>query len=228
MRVIVCGDTHGNFRDLFQIEDMEPDLILQCGDFGYWPRAAVWQRLSLFFFMDMPVHWCDGNHEDHYALAALRGEAPTPRAHEIKENIIWQDRGSTLTLPDGRVVLFAGGAFSVDAATREEGKTLFSEAEILTDRDFARFPDTHVDIVISHTCPARLAPPVLGDMAQWEQPDPTRTTLDRVWDRYRPSLWFFGHWHVRKSGILDGCEWHALSALDTTGPLEEGYFLLES
>ena len=227
MKIIIAGDTHGRFSELFKLEDMDPDLILQCGDFGYWPKINACQRAMAFFFLGMPCHFVDGNHEDHRALAELRGADPKPRAHEIKENVIWQDRGSTLTLPDGRTVLFAGGAFSVDWSVRTDGLDWFQAEEILTERDFARFSGGKVDIVVSHTCPGRLTAPILGDMARWEQPDPSRAVLDKVWDRYRPSMWFFGHWHTRISGLLDGCEWHALAPLDGSSPLKDGIFVME-
>lgn len=227
MKIIIAGDTHGRLSELFKLEEMEPDLILQCGDFGYWPNSNAYHRAMAFFFLDMPCHFVDGNHEDHRALAELRGTDRKPRAHEIKENVIWQDRGSTLTLPDGRTVLFAGGAFSVDWSVRTNGLDWFQAEELLTERDFAQFPDCPVDIVISHTCPNLFLGPLMGDMVRFEQADPSRAMLDKVFDRYRPSLWFFGHWHTRVSGTLDACEWHGLTSLDGSEPLEDGFFVLE-
>lgn len=42
-------------------------------------------------------------------------------ATEVAPGVIYQPSGSTLTLPDGRVVLFLGGAKSVDWPLRTGG-----------------------------------------------------------------------------------------------------------
>lgn len=182
------------------------------------------------------IHFCDGNHEDHAALRRLMAgeaiyrdrhwrvhppaeplavpEGYQPQAHEVfpDTKIFFQARGSTLTLPDGRVILFAGGADSQDATERTRNFDWFAQ-EMLTDEDFARFPDTHVDIVISHTCPTVFS---LGTLplgpCQEKIKDPSRAILDRVWDKYRPSRWYFGHWHLSRTGNHRGCRWSGLNA----------------
>ena len=222
MRVIFIGDIHGNFHMLHRFRSLfrQPDLVIQCGDFGY-------QHGETMTATPYPVHFCDGNHENFHDLFLNRAGDPTPRAHEIIPNLFWQDRGSTLTLPDGRVVLFAGGAFSVDWPLRTEGLDLFSREELLSDEDFSRFPDCKVDIVVSHTMPSRLLPEFLGSMLQFETRDPSCDVLDKVFDRYRPKLWFFGHWHERRIVEMDGCTFHALGAFDSGSSLDEGQYLLE-
>lgn len=38
-KVMACGDTHGNWGKLNQlIANKKPDIILQTGDFGWWPK----------------------------------------------------------------------------------------------------------------------------------------------------------------------------------------------
>ena len=51
-----------------------------------------------------------------------------------------------MALPDGRTVLFMGGALSVDKAWRTPGYDWFPE-ESITTGDLDRLPDVHVDIV---------------------------------------------------------------------------------
>ena len=43
MKVIVIGDVHGEFNKLnaFLNKPKNIDIILQCGDFGYWPKSGI-------------------------------------------------------------------------------------------------------------------------------------------------------------------------------------------
>jgi hypothetical protein len=200
----MVGDTHADWGALEVLIDMEkPELILQCGDFGYWPRLADvpqppdtsnWPR----------IHFCDGNHEDHDALAQRESD-------EVLPNVVYQPRGSTLTLPDGRVVLFLGGATSIDKAARVMGRDWFPQ-EVPGYEVFEALDGVgRVDIVVSHTCPQEfeMSSGRSGEDVRFR--DPTRDLLSYVLDNYRPAQWFFGHWHVRRSGDAMGCHWTALA-----------------
>jgi hypothetical protein len=217
MKIMVLGDVHGRWRSLNElIAGTGPDIILQCGDFGYFPRLArpdggrpndPTGRLTT----RARVHWCDGNHEDHETLAMLRENLGEGRrgSFEVATNVFWQDRGSTLTLPDGRVVLFMGGADSIDKKLRLNGRDWFP-GELISMGDIMALPDGPVDIVISHTCPSRFRLPVPdAEKAR----DPSRKLLDEVFERYRPSLWYFGHWHKRMKGRYHKCRWTCLDKL---------------
>jgi len=192
---------------------------LQCGDFGYFPDEAEFDPAKKLKSGGVPVHWCDGNHEDHGALAKFRSDPPT--GHEVSENCVYQERGSTLTLPDGRVVLFMGGGDSIDKHERVEGVDWFP-TELLTEADLARLPDCQVDIVISHTFPAcfcvrKIFVPMGNYPLKLDLSDPTEEVLDAVFERYRPSRWYFGHWHKYLTGEHRGCQWTALSYASHTG-----------
>ncbi len=244
MRVLIVGDLHGHVYELARFLESGADLALQVGDFGYWPRAQwVAKRLHSLVGekgLPFPVHFCDGNHEDHHALNNLRwggkygaprpeGWNDPPRAYRVAPGVFWQSRGSTLTLPDGRVVLFVGGAWSVDWSRRRDGVSWFKKEEILSEWDYARFPDVHVDIVVSHTSPhlfGKWEPP--SDLPFKVLPDPSQDVLDKVFEKYRPSLWFFGHFHRRRSGEVDGCKWQSLGAMDGSADrFSDGCFVLE-
>ena len=60
MSIIIAGDFHGNFGPVNTlIAKYKPSMILQCGDFGWWPRfhgqqykigymkTAIWNQYSL-------------------------------------------------------------------------------------------------------------------------------------------------------------------------------------
>lgn len=208
--ILIIGDIHGYFTvlDAF-IKRLEPLLVLQCGDFGIWPGRNI-DRLAAGFKTDagqtVPIHFCDGNHENHHELRKLCGL--TTAALEVGDCVFYQPRGSTITLPNGHVVLFAGGADSVDKDMRTPGLDWFPE-EILTENDFEHFPDIpSVNIVISHSAPASLKLPPLLDAQKY--PDPSRDVLDKVLQRYRPKQWFCAHYHTAFSGKIKNCQIQAL------------------
>jgi predicted nucleotidyltransferase len=222
--ILIVGDVHGNHELLSRlIRVLQPKMVLQCGDFGYFPRLEYIPpegSPTVYPFKlegrletgGVPVHWCDGNHEDHETLAKLRvGQAG---AHEVAPNCFYQDRGSTLTLPDGRTALFSGGAESWDRAWRTEGRDWFAQ-ELLTVADLARFPNCQVDVVISHTAPALIEVGHFDNRAhRAKQDDPSRPVLDEVFFRYRPRHWYFGHWHEARHDIKLQTKFLALDKLE--------------
>jgi hypothetical protein len=210
MSTYVIGDTHGEFGALNAwINRTKPDLVLSCGDFGYWPRWGEpqrnknWPKAKLEpKLQDGKLLFCDGNHEDHeeLMLAVARGEL------EVLPKTFYQPRGSTYTLPDGRVVLFVGGALSPDASMRTQGRDWFQQ-EIITYSDMWALPDVDVDIVISHTAPREFD---LDSLLSLKLKDPCRDALSIVLDKYKPSKWYFGHFHFFKQGVHEDCEWTVL------------------
>ncbi|HRY13653.1 MAG TPA: metallophosphoesterase [Syntrophomonadaceae bacterium] len=207
MRILAVGDVHGAFERLnYLIDQEEPDIILQVGDFGYWPRLED-QELVKINTSRTRVYFCEGNNDDLDHLNAL---VKTPgQPVEIAPNIIYMPRGSVLQLDDGRRVLFMGGAKSVDRWRRYEGWDWFPE-EIITERDLAQLPDTSIDIVISHTCPEEF-PIEKARRQKIKDIDPSRQMLSRVLHKYRPSLWYFGHWHTCGEGTYQDTTWVCLN-----------------
>lgn len=205
--ILVVGDTHGEFNHLNTlISKKQPSIILQVGDFGYWPKLRDNKKLKN---KDTIVYFCDGNHEDHESLRNLEN-------NEIQQNIFYMRRGSTLTLPDGRTVLFMGGAFSHDWRYkefgsdewkyREPGIDWFPIMELVTEEDINKIPDVEIDIVISHT-----APKEFYVLSSYSMEDPSRECLSQILKKYQPKLWFFGHFHLYRMGFDYGCKWTGLS-----------------
>ena len=180
--IIVVGDLHGVWGPFnAMINEKNPNIILQCGDFGWWPKfhdttnmwsgeyedisdeiiGDPWQRVMAkrvpkpwdqfgIKANDTKVYWCDGNHEDHWDLIEERNYMKAPC--EMMPNVYYMKRGSVLQLPDGRNVLFMGGADSIDKGARTVGLDWFPE-EVINQKNVYGLPDTKVDVVISHTCP---------------------------------------------------------------------------
>jgi hypothetical protein len=198
MKTLVVGDVHGKFGKFKKlIKGM--DLCIQVGDFGYWPGWQSYEELQGF---RIPVHFCDGNHENHDLLARA--------SNPLKSNLYYQPRGSILGLPDGRNALFVGGALSVDKHLRTPGHDWFPEETCC----FLELPDVQVDVVFSHTCPEAWVPEVLKKVGGTYATDPTGYVLQEVLEKYNPELWYFGHWHVSMEGSWKGTRWKALNELE--------------
>lgn len=226
MKIMVLGDVHGDWSALNKLLNRKlPDIVLQCGDFGYWPNfvpEASYFDIKLLRRVrrracnigprvnkGCKLMWCDGNHEDHWSLKQRKTD-------ELWPGVVYMPRGTVTKLPDGRKVMFVGGATSVDKDTRKLGVDWFPE-EVISMSDYASFPPSHkVDIVISHTCPTQFA---MRD--GYHDNDCSRTALSSVLEYYRPDRWYFGHWHSNKRGrYVDfgvDCEWQALNMNGRTG-----------
>ncbi len=79
--VLVAGDTHGNWRWTCHLAALavanECELIVQVGDFGYFPRMAGGDRFLDEVDAALATHgigmwFIDGNHDDHSALVEHR------------------------------------------------------------------------------------------------------------------------------------------------------------
>ena len=230
--IIVCGDIHGYWRYLNTlINKKKPTLILQCGDWGFFPhhaRKAFTKngvRYSGFDPWGVKAHntkviFCPGNHDCWWDLQ-LWDDLELP---EMYHNVFYAKRGTTYTLPDGRVVLFMGGAASIDKASRTIGIDWWPE-EMISISELYKLEEReleNVDIIISHTCPQEFNPllnpkkPYNG----WEYKfhDSSQEVLSELLYMYKPSLWYFGHFHVYMEGFFEetGTKWLCLNDTPNT------------
>jgi Icc-related predicted phosphoesterase len=222
---LVVGDIHGEFAKLNKIINRRRDsidMILQCGDWGYWPKfhgTTYVDRITGKVKIEnnynvkngkTKIYFCDGNHEDHESLNKLE-------SNEIIPNIFYMKRGTTLTLDDGRVVLFIGGASSIDKEFRTPGYDWFPE-EAITQQDIYNLPDMKIDIVISHTCPREFYNKLKfrNNFVSLKVNDPSMDALSYVLNKYKPPLWYFAHFHLFKQGYDSNCRWTALSYIGSS------------
>lgn len=236
---IVVGDIHGEwskFNTLInEFEQKNPNKILMficLGDFGFWPNITHWEvtvysgglektkkiknlhpRDGIKKRSNTIIRWIDGNHEDHWEIAKLTD-------NEIGPNIFYQPRGSTITLDDGRKVLFMGGANSIDKLSRTIGHTWFPEETIST-KDMYNLPDEKIDIIMSHTCPLDWLHEMLRHDTR-KATDPSNEALSQLLRIYNPKLWFLGHWHKYIEGMWRGqTKWYALNM-----PTKSGWWMI--
>ena len=221
-------------------------VILQAGDFGYWPHKhrhrsfsrslrTLWSQDGIKNAMPgirdgrIKIYWCDGNHENHDALDALERAATTDtleeRFIETMPGVSFAPFGSVLRLLDGTTVLFCGGAESTDKEFRVPGDTWWPQ-EAIDEWDMARLPppgSLTVDWVISHTCPSYFQVSTVHGNPE-KNTDSSKRFLDRVFDTYRPNRWWFGHYHDHQHGMYEGCVW---TMLDRCGSPSGGKWVEE-
>lgn len=214
MKIIVAGDVHAEWGVLnAMIARQKPDILLQCGDFGWWPKDKLYP--IKIKNGNCEIYWCDGNHEDHASLAKLKTTL-------VKPNVRYMPRASVLPLPDGRNVLFMGGAFSIDWRRRIDRFNWFREEELINQRDLdlLDYIDRKIDIVVSHTCPKTFMDQ--KDLFySYRMIEPCNYALDIVLEKFKPDLWYFGHFHKYATGQYENTKWTALSMARETNWWEE-------
>lgn len=211
-RIVVAGDTHANTGWTFNLVHKarkalageDPRIVLQAGDFGFWPRQEGGRRFlitvdEVLDAYDMELWWVDGNHEDHAQLAMLESQ-PHPVLGEVKRvgnRIIYLPRGTRWTW-HGKTWIALGGAVSIDKDAREEGWDWFPEEALTLGEVRAAVKAGPADVLVSHDAPASvplpLSPSFLGKrtladcVAHRELLEEARTGLG-------VSHVFHGHYH---------------------------------
>jgi Icc-related predicted phosphoesterase len=226
-KIMIVGDVHGEWDKLNDlINHKKPDIILQCGDFGWWPnleckaktlygglKQKSW-KLEGIKANNTKIYWCDGNHEDHYALERFTPDKPR-YSILLYKGVYYMPRGSVFKLPDGRNVMFIGGADSIDKNHRTLGIDWFEEELInYEQQNHILDYDEKVDIIISHTCPLEWEP---RECLFGKEQDPTRKILSAVLEKFKPDMWIHGHWHIEKSGKHNNTYWESLSCPGSQG-----------
>lgn len=237
--IMAVGDTHGDWSHLNQlINKKHPDIILQCGDWGWWPkfhnttmvfngyetvelttndgrkiRHRIAKKWDLFAIKPQKtkIYWCDGNHEDHWDLKEERNYIPSPC--ETQKNVYYMKRGSVLTLPDGKNIMFFGGATSIDKEYRKIGLDWFPE-ETIADSDIRNLPNSKIDIMVTHTCPLEVNKFLNNKTNVWAAEklrDPSQDALSYLLNRYNPELWFFGHFHTTLKTKISNTTFYAMN-----------------
>lgn len=228
MKILMVGDIHGEWGKLNAlINKQKPDILFQLGDFGFWPslseekisygwggHATIYTKkdtdcLSNIKPKNTKIYWLCGNHEQHSELNKYQDG----KIHELEKNIFFCSRGSSLVLPDGRKILFIGGAISIDKNQRTPGIDWFPE-ETISYEDYEKcMIHDRIDVVMSHTCPEYFTPDLMnGNMSKIY--DPSCVALNGIFDKYKPDLWYFAHWHLFKEEYFNGCYWTCLNYIE--------------
>lgn len=205
MKILVVGDSHANkawmLNNVFTAAAThDVDLILQVGDFGFWPRLpGGLDFIKTMKFAPVPVWFLRGNHEDHPGLFEYGNE---PGIVEVAANLYWLPDGTPLDF-DGVSGLVCGGAHSIDKNYRKEGINYFESEEITDEAIEMCRAQGQVDILFSHDAPAGYRIPGLmsDDLLpyDWATELPachdSRMSMLRVAENAKPKAVIHGHYH---------------------------------
>lgn len=214
--IYVTGDIHGRVeRILYQIQrlDIQPeDTIVLLGDAGlnyYGNYLGDWDRKKALDQADVTIFCIHGNHEMRpesivsYRLREWRGGQVY--YEEEFPNLLFAKDGEVYDL-DGKSAIVMGGAYSVDKYYRvPRGYPWFEDEQPSeeTKRRVEQVLDERgwkVDLVLSHTCPAKYIPTeaFLPGLDQASVDRSTEDWLDVIEDRLDYRQWYCGHWHINK------------------------------
>jgi predicted phosphodiesterase len=197
--ILFVGDAHGNMpymNHVFNVaKNAEVDLVIQVGDFGFWPDSQFARKIYKRFKQGgLPLWVIEGNHDWPVEAAQFTQE---PRLEPGLRHIA---RGTTWTV-DGIKFGFMGGAVSVDQKQRVIGRSWWPE-EVVSESDVERaISNGPVDVWVTHDSvdlPPGKKRWQFGhrvDLAVSIQADYMR----QIFDTLKPRLHIHGHHHYRYS-----------------------------
>ena len=199
------GDVHGLFARYEKIIKEHPDTI-QVGDMGVgfrrWPHGE-WEANPPY---DKMVHsrarFIRGNHDNPFICAH--------HSQCIKD-------GHVEKFPDGRVVMFIGGALSIDKDYRIEDYSWWPEEELSQKCMWEiakRYEDVRPDVMVTHDIPVAAIQNLLPISHHLWDSSRTQQFLQALWNTHKPKLWVHGHHHISSDKVLEGTRFVCLAELE--------------
>jgi len=214
--VFFTGDIHGDIYSVIEfIEEQEltsDDIIVLLGDVGLnffgnrYGDSKRKRKLNSFSVHILCIH---GNHEmrpdtlSTYREYDWQGgkvyqEMAYPYLHFAKDGEIYE--------LDGRTAIAIGGAYSVDKYYRLRTNGYWWSDEQPSEKIKRKVEsklesiDWKIDLVLSHTCPAKYMPieAYMPGLQQDQVDHGTENWLDSIEDKLDYSAWYCGHWHINK------------------------------
>lgn len=213
-KIAIVGDWHGHSHAAHAravvkaASEAGIELMIHVGDLGY--RFAHPEYVGFDAALDailaeyaMTLIWVDGNHENHGLLKSLALREDGLAVCDDHGRILYSPRGAYW---DWRGLRFGtlGGARTVNGHRLQEGVSVFSKLELISDADVERLGLAgKLDVLIAHDSPATMTYTHRADILPLdiEVTDSNRAKLQRAIELCRPSLFFGGHWHVRREEL---------------------------
>lgn len=219
MSIYITGDTHGEVEALLKRTEKitntltENDNIIVCGDFGFVFRydrindryADEWKLDKLEELFPCELLFVSGNHENFDRLYALPDEERYGgTVKKVRNGIFLLKRGEIYEI-EGKTFFAFGGAYSVDRPFRTENYTWWPQ-ELPSPEEYQHGirnlqKHTHIDFIITHTCPLRIAH-WMGRCVNTHDAELTGF-FDWIFDTVDFKQWYFGHWHCDRGFYND-------------------------
>lgn len=215
--VYITGDIHGKAKRISQFcrkfDLNKEDVVIILGDVGinYFGPDSWQDRKEKMELAKLPctIFCIQGNHE----------QRPThfPELYHLKEwnggsvwyetefpNILFAKDGDIYNINDKKYLVI-GGAYSVDKNYRLSigGKWWKDEQPSQEIKKYVEEQvkiNPSVDVVLTHTCPAKYIPVecFLSFVDQSTVDNSTEEWLDSIENQLDYKAWFCGHWHTTK------------------------------
>jgi hypothetical protein len=208
--MIMIGDVHGCWADLvarLQSGNVHNQHLVQVGDFGLGfgnPNAEARQLALLDRYLAQNgcvLLAARGNHDCPDAFTANSQQRQWKTIHLVPDY--------TVLSVDGKRLLFAGGAISIDRKLRTAGADYWrDEGFVLDPARLDQLDLTDLYGVVTHTAPEGVYPYALGDLVYHyayrdvhllaELPAERRALAEfraLVEQRATPTFWWYGHFH---------------------------------
>lgn len=231
------GDTHG-MRPVFSIVDrlkIEKSNLIHVGDFGLGFVSIMQDVKNLEVVDEMlmdtqnKLYVVRGNHDNPIFWDKSKG-LNLPKLH----NIHLVDDYSVLDI-EGKKILCVGGGISIDRQIRKDDRPYPSwwqdEEFQWHPGKFNRVVNNHktMDIIVTHSAPSACYPrgvdaPIVNDWHNIElqhgnnlkgELQMERKKIDMLKDAilkaYKPTNWFYGHFHTSKTEVIDSVKFQALN-----------------
>lgn len=214
MAVYITGDIHGSVArlTLFCEEHYMTDekIIVLLGDVGvnYFLNHRDEQVKSKLNALGPTLLCIHGNHEarpwhvPHMGTKEWHGGSVF--IEEKYPNLLYAKDGEIYQL-EGKYCMAIGGAYSIDKHLRIiRGFRWFADEQ--PSDEIKAFVESQlkshkIDIVFSHTCPAKYTPIecYLPGIDQSHVDTSTEDWLDKIEETIDYKSWFCGHWHIDKT-----------------------------
>lgn len=214
--IYVTGDIHGDPTRICDFCDRNKltadDTVVILGDAGFNYFGNDDDRYAKKYVAKLPITvFCiHGNHEMRPQTIESYRKIEWRKGMALVEdkypNIIFAEDGEVYDL-DGKKAIAIGGAYSVDMAYRLlHGLRWFpdeqpsEEIKARVEKKLEKLGNK-IDIVLSHTCPAKYTPTeaFLPGLNQATVDRSTEEWLDTIEAGNEYKRWYCGHWHINKT-----------------------------
>lgn len=216
--MICVGDLHGNFAHLSYLSRTiaKGENLIQVGDFGLGFRTRPNDEASMDRLNATLA-------ENRTMLYAIRGNHDDPSYWDGRYENVWSNiylvADYQALIIDNKLVLFLGGAISIDRQIRREGVDYWKDEGFKYDEDKLNkvLRETGgVDVVIAHSSPSFCQPIGFGGLVMnYAENDKTlldelsaeREELTRAFGVIqsfgKPDKWINGHFHFAHTEYIE-------------------------